>query len=71
MVDGSNYESSALATSSVTSWFVDPDPVTEYPVTTADGDEKWDGTLIFAGTPKEGLWRALSSDDGPIQWLRE
>lgn len=70
-VDGSNYESSALATSSVSAWFVDPVPVTGYPVTTADGEESWDGTIVFAGTPKQGLWRALSSDDGPIQWLRE
>ncbi len=70
-VDGSNYESSALATSSVASWFVDPDPVTDYPVVTADGEQSWGGTLIFAGTPQEGLWRALSSGEGPIQWLRE
>ncbi|HKJ86099.1 MAG TPA: hypothetical protein VKA06_08480 [Spirochaetia bacterium] len=70
-VDGSNYESSALATSTVSAWFVDPDPVTGYPVVTADGEQSWDGSIVFAGTPKQGLWRALSSDDGPIQWLRE
>ena len=72
-VDGSNYEASDLATGVVQTFFVDPSPVVNYPVPTAGGDpyEYWSGHLLFAGTPGRGLWRALSSDDGPIQWLRE
>jgi hypothetical protein len=70
-VEGSNYQASELASAAVQTFFVNPSGVTDYPVATAAGNQTWDGNLLFAGTVNQGLWRALSSDEGPIQWVRE
>ena len=70
-VPGSNYQGSDLATAVVETFFVDPDPVTGFPVQTAEQEEEWDGHLFFVGTAGKGLWRTLSSVSGPNQWVRE
>ena len=70
-VPGSNYQGSDLATAVVETFFVDPDPVAGFPVPTAEQTERWDGHLFFVGTAGKGLWRALSSVEGPEQWVRE
>lgn len=72
VVDGSNYGGSELADAVVQTFYVDPTPQSEYPVPTAEGTpyETFDGYLFFAGTPSEGLWRALSYP-GAVQWVRE
>lgn len=70
-VPGSNYQGSNLSSAAIETIFVDPDAVTDFPVETADGDEEWDGHLLFVGTAQKGLWRTLSSDSGPNQWVRE
>ena len=71
--DGSNYEASELADAAILTWFVDPTPLSEYPVPTEPGSDPYtihDGYMLFAGTSGAGLWHALSYD-GSIQWLRE
>ncbi len=70
-VPGSNYQGSNLPSAAIEVIFVDPDRVTGFPVETADGMEEWDGHLLFMGTAQKGLWRTLSSDSGPKQWVRE
>ncbi|MFW5717376.1 MAG: hypothetical protein ACOC0E_08025 [Spirochaetota bacterium] len=67
----SNYEASDLSTSVVQTFFVDTEQVGGYPVSTDAGVREWTGTLLYAGTVNQGLWRALSSEDGAIQWVRE
>lgn len=76
--DDSNYEASELSDAVVNAFFVDPDPQTNVPVPTAEGDpddpsnpyELIDGHIYFAATSSQGLWRALSYD-GSVQWIRE
>ncbi len=70
-VPGSNYQGSNLPSAAIETIFVDPAMVTDFPVETADGPERWDGNLLFVGTAQMGLWRTLSSESGPNQWVRE
>jgi hypothetical protein len=71
-VADSNYRSTDLGSTTVQTFFVDPAFQTDYPVPVPPDNayQLFDGYLLFAGTPNQGLWRALSHD-GPIQWVRE